>query len=374
MANTQSIVDAVKGYLTPDIMQKLSSLTGESPGNTQRAMDSIIPTLLSGAANFAESPGGDNQLMKLISQQAADGNMLNNLSDKLGGGNATESLMRSGRDIVTALFGNKVSSVIETVASSLGMKTNTIASLLSIAAPLVLGALGKERSARGLGAGGLASLLTGQKGVLSKILPAGMGGLIGRGAVGRTEERAAQPFRYETPRASNESTRERRLDRWWLPVAVLAALGLLLYSFWPRQTTVPEGMIVKREVSSETPVRTESVPALQEPTPIAREPEPLPEQPKRQDATVGQSSKENVAGRSQIEGAWRELSRPVVSSGQDVRQAQAALKNHGQHPGPIDGIVGPQTRQALKQFQKANGLEQTGTLDEATIQRLAYAR
>lgn len=54
----------------------------------------------------------------------------------------------------------------------------------------------------------------------------------------------------------------------------------------------------------------------------------------------------------------------------DVRQAQQALKNQGQDPGPIDGIMGPQTRQALRGFQKANGLEQTGTLDAETKQKL----
>ncbi|MGH7798699.1 MAG: peptidoglycan-binding domain-containing protein [Candidatus Binatia bacterium] len=55
---------------------------------------------------------------------------------------------------------------------------------------------------------------------------------------------------------------------------------------------------------------------------------------------------------------------------QDVRQAQEALKNQGQNPGPIDGIMGPQTRQALRGFQKANGLTQTGTLDAETRQKL----
>jgi peptidoglycan hydrolase-like protein with peptidoglycan-binding domain len=32
--------------------------------------------------------------------------------------------------------------------------------------------------------------------------------------------------------------------------------------------------------------------------------------------------------------------------------------------------LGPQTRQALRGFQKANGLEQTGTLDAGTKQKL----
>lgn len=42
---------------------------------------------------------------------------------------------------------------------------------------------------------------------------------------------------------------------------------------------------------------------------------------------------------------------------QDVRQAQEALKNQGHDPGPVDGIMGSQTRQALRAFQSKNGLK-----------------
>jgi hypothetical protein len=59
-----------------------------------------------------------------------------------------------------------------------------------------------------------------------------------------------------------------------------------------------------------------------------------------------------------------------VSGQQDIRQAQEALKNQGHDPGPIDGVMGPQTRQALRAFQSSNGLKQTGMLDAQTKQKL----
>jgi hypothetical protein len=55
---------------------------------------------------------------------------------------------------------------------------------------------------------------------------------------------------------------------------------------------------------------------------------------------------------------------------QGIRQAQEALKNQGHDPGPIDGVLGPQTRQALKTFQSSNGLKQSGMLDAETKQKL----
>lgn len=51
-----------------------------------------------------------------------------------------------------------------------------------------------------------------------------------------------------------------------------------------------------------------------------------------------------------------------------VRQVQEHLKAAGFDPGPVDGSMGPQTQQALREFQEAQGLPATGRLDEETSQ------
>ena len=56
----------------------------------------------------------------------------------------------------------------------------------------------------------------------------------------------------------------------------------------------------------------------------------------------------------------------IGSQQADVRQVQERLKDAGFNPGPVDGQFGPQTREALKEYQKAHGLPQTGQLDEPT--------
>lgn len=53
-----------------------------------------------------------------------------------------------------------------------------------------------------------------------------------------------------------------------------------------------------------------------------------------------------------------------------IQQAQRQLKEAGFDPGPLDGIIGESTRAALREFQQARGLPQTGQLDEATRQQL----
>src|SRR5882762_10341329 len=55
-----------------------------------------------------------------------------------------------------------------------------------------------------------------------------------------------------------------------------------------------------------------------------------------------------------------------TESSDEVRQAQTALKEKGQDPGPIDGIHGPRTSAALRSYQKAENIKVTGRLDSET--------
>jgi peptidoglycan hydrolase-like protein with peptidoglycan-binding domain len=53
-----------------------------------------------------------------------------------------------------------------------------------------------------------------------------------------------------------------------------------------------------------------------------------------------------------------------------VRQVQERLHAAGFKPGAIDGAMGAQTREALRQFQTTKGLRATGGLDEQTLEAL----
>jgi peptidoglycan hydrolase-like protein with peptidoglycan-binding domain len=55
-----------------------------------------------------------------------------------------------------------------------------------------------------------------------------------------------------------------------------------------------------------------------------------------------------------------------VQSSSTVREAQQALKDKGFDTGPIDGVMGPKTSAALKEFQESQGLKTSGQLDAQT--------
>ncbi len=50
----------------------------------------------------------------------------------------------------------------------------------------------------------------------------------------------------------------------------------------------------------------------------------------------------------------------------NAKQIQIALNNAGYNPGSIDGKMGKQTREAIRAFQKANNLKESGKADKET--------
>jgi cell wall-associated NlpC family hydrolase len=76
-------------------------------------------------------------------------------------------------------------------------------------------------------------------------------------------------------------------------------------------------------------------------------------------------------GNATTEGApsGREL-RPGMR-GEDVRWAQRRLQMHGLDPGPADGVYGPRTEKAVREFQSTHGLEVDAKIGPKTRAALA---
>ena len=63
----------------------------------------------------------------------------------------------------------------------------------------------------------------------------------------------------------------------------------------------------------------------------------------------------------------------TLSPDQIVMNVQAQLRDDGYYTGPIDGVLGPQTRYALAAFQADNGLAVTSAVDEPTLASLGLS-
>ena len=82
-----------------------------------------------------------------------DGSVLNNLSGYLNNPD-----LNDGAGILNHLFGNQTENVAKAVSKSSGLDSNGSIKMLQILAPLVLGALGKQKKDNNLDASGLDAL------------------------------------------------------------------------------------------------------------------------------------------------------------------------------------------------------------------------
>ena len=57
-----------------------------------------------------------------------------------------------------------------------------------------------------------------------------------------------------------------------------------------------------------------------------------------------------------------------------VKAVQQALKDQGHDPGAIDGVMGPKTEAALRDYQQKQGLKVTGRLDADTSAKLGVQK
>jgi Bacterial protein of unknown function (DUF937) len=222
---TTNLLESITKQLTPDMVQRVSTIMGETPVHTQKAVDGAISTLLAGLIYLSSTGTGPTQLVDLINHRDY-GRRLNSLSGLLDEGHTAQTLMASGRDILSTLFAGKLSVVSELIAAASGVTSASASSLLSLTAPAVVGVLGRIRAAQGLTATDLAMLLVGQKDDISRLAPPGLAGIFGLSNIAELGSGFAGAVTEMTPDTVRD---ESRLKKWRWPVLAVVTLGLLYF-------------------------------------------------------------------------------------------------------------------------------------------------
>ena len=172
-----NIVDLVKGQITDAVMQKAGGLLGPDAGKASAGMESAIPALLGGLTGAASAPGKSGALFDAVNN--SDDGLLNDFAGALGGSNAN-SMIEQGSGVLSGLLGSGMMGNLGSVLSSVtGMSRGGTGSLMGILAPVILGVLKKQVLGGGLDAGGLLSMLQGQKSNVASAMPANLTSQLG---------------------------------------------------------------------------------------------------------------------------------------------------------------------------------------------------
>lgn len=151
------ILNQLLGQVGPQGLQAISKQIGASEEQTNSALGGMIPTLLGAMANNAQSQSGAQGLLGALDSDH-DGSILDDIAGFVGNFNNGP-----GQGILKHVLGNNQPVVEQGLSAKTGLDSSQISSLLKIAAPLVLGYLGKQKkqSTSGFDVSNIASLLGG---------------------------------------------------------------------------------------------------------------------------------------------------------------------------------------------------------------------
>jgi outer membrane protein OmpA-like peptidoglycan-associated protein len=229
-----NLMDAAKSLFTSEMVSKASSYLGESENGVAKAISGILPSVLGGLVSKTSDNEGAGAVAQMAQESHTSG-IAGNLSGFLG--NDGGGMLNKGASMLSGLFGGKLDGLTGLLSNFAGVKSSSAASLMSMAAPAVLGMIGKHASDNNMGAGGIASLLSSQKDNIAAAMPAGLnlssvlgdfGGNVTNvvSNAGSTATAAATNYANETVENTGGSM------KFLLPLLLLAAAAIAAWYFF----------------------------------------------------------------------------------------------------------------------------------------------
>ena len=136
------LLDLINSPMGKQLISGVAGQTGQPENKTADVLAMAMPLLMGAMKKNAAAPGGAEGILNALSSKH-DGGILDNLGGLFGGG-VDQSVMDDGAGILGHVFGSKQPQVENALSSKSGMDSGTIAQILKIAAPILLGYLGKQ--------------------------------------------------------------------------------------------------------------------------------------------------------------------------------------------------------------------------------------
>ena len=158
------ILDLLSSDLGKQIIGGVSSSSNQSEDKTAGVLKMAMPFLLGAMKKNASSPKGAEGLLGALSGGKHDGGILDNLGGLFAGG-VDKSVEDDGAGILGHILGGSQSNVENAISQKSGVDASSVAQILKVAAPILMGVLGKETRKNNVSdSNGLGSLLGGMLG------------------------------------------------------------------------------------------------------------------------------------------------------------------------------------------------------------------
>ncbi len=154
------ILDLLNSDLGKTIISGVAGQTNQPQNKTQDVLTMALPVLMKAMQRNASTPQGAEGLMGALSGKH-DGSILDNLGGLFGGG-VDEAVTNDGDKILGHILGGKRQGVEQVIGQKSGIDAGSVGNILKVAAPILMGMLGKQtRQNKVSSANGLGDLLGG---------------------------------------------------------------------------------------------------------------------------------------------------------------------------------------------------------------------
>ena len=252
-----TILDSLNSLATPAVGQ-IAQRLGESDVAVSRGIQTSFACIIGGLVTKSRDLGAISQIFDLFSNRSAAAIPTGDVQSMLSGLTAGPPASGLAGTLLNTLFGGKANGVGDLIARTAGFKNlSSGSSLLGMAAPLVLGFLGKKVRDNGMTVGGLTSLLAGERDSIVAAMPQGLTDLVEAGAlphVGTGEMfRGVAAVGKQTVGAAKTSGG----NKWIWPLAAIAAVAIAWFAFTRgRAPSVPPVIGTGAAVLESTTVKT----------------------------------------------------------------------------------------------------------------------
>ena len=157
------IMDLLAGDLGKQIIGGVSQETKQSEDKTANVLQMALPVLMGAMKRNASSSQGAEGLMGALSNKH-DGSILDDLGGLFQGG-VNDEVKQDGAGILGHILGGSQQNVTQALSAKSGVDAGSVGNILKVAAPILLGYLGKQqRQQKVQQSSGLESLLGGMLG------------------------------------------------------------------------------------------------------------------------------------------------------------------------------------------------------------------
>lgn len=157
-----SILDLLKTTAGQELIAGASEETGVSKEKTGSVLSMALPAIL--GAMKGDSSGSQEGLEKALNSSEHNGSILNNLGGLLSG-DKSELLNKGGSILGHVLGGSQQNALTQNISKMTGVDASSIAKIIKMAMPVVMGFLGKQKQE---GGANLSSLLGSAMGTSGK--------------------------------------------------------------------------------------------------------------------------------------------------------------------------------------------------------------